>query len=126
MRWTYDVTREKPGLGLWLAQAALAGLFAFAGVFKLLMPAAALAQVTGLSGSFMHFIAACEVLGAVGLVLPGVLRIHEELTPTAAAGLVIIMIGAVVATLATMPASWAVLPLVVGAAAAFIAYGRWR
>ena len=42
------------------------------------------------------FIGVAEVLGAIGLILPGVLRIRPGLTPLAAAGLVIIMIGATV------------------------------
>ena len=49
------------------------------------------------------------------------------LTPLAAAGLVIIMIGATVVTLQTVGAGPGVLvPIVVGLLAAFIAYGRWR
>ena len=68
----------------------------------------------------------CEVLGALGLILPGLLKRRTGLTPLAAAGLVIIMIGATVVTLASMPPSWAVLPVVTGLLAAFVAYGRWR
>ena len=40
-----------------------------------------------------------EVLGAIGLILPGLLRIRPDLTPLAAVGLVIIMIGATALTL---------------------------
>ncbi len=58
--------------------------------------------------------------------MPGLLHIRPRLTPLAAVGLVIIMIGAVISTVATMPASMAVLPLVTGAVAAFVANGRWR
>src|SRR5437762_10843546 len=79
-----------------------------------------------LPGLFVRFIGVCEVLGALGLILPGLLRIRPDLTPLAAAGLVIIMIGAVVTTLATMDAVLALIPLVVGLLAAFVAYGRWR
>ena len=41
-------------------------------------------------------------------------------------GLVIIMIGAIAITLATGEIAMALLPLVVGLLAAFVAYGRWR
>jgi len=77
-------------------------------------------------GWFLHFIGVCEVLGALGLMLPWLTRIRPCLTPLAAAGLVIIMIGATVTTLTTGSIATALIPLVVGVLAAFIAYGRWR
>ncbi len=67
-----------------------------------------------------------EILGGLGLVLPGMLRIRTALTPLAAACLCIIMIGTVVVTVQTMRAAVAVLPFVTGALACFVAYGRWR
>jgi hypothetical protein len=108
---------------LWILQVLLAVLFLFAGVMKFVMPAE---QLTAQSASFLRFIGACEVLGALGLVLPWLLRIRPGLTPLAAAGLVIIMVGAVVTTLPTMGAAAAVIPLVVGLLCAFVARGRWR
>ena len=77
------------------------------------------------SGTFIHFIGVCEVLGGLGMVLPGMLRIKPGLTPLAAAGLVIIMIGATVLTI-PQGVAMAVFPLVIGVLAAFVAYGRWR
>ena len=67
-----------------------------------------------------------EVLGALGLILPGLLHIRPGLTPLAAAGLVLIMIGATVLTLAEGTVASALIPLVVGLLAAFVVYGRWR
>ena len=75
---------------------------------------------------FVRFIGVCEVLGALGLVLPGVFRIRTDLTPLAAQGLVVIMIGAVTTMVATMDASMAILPLVVGVLTGAVAYGRTR
>jgi uncharacterized membrane protein YphA (DoxX/SURF4 family) len=75
---------------------------------------------------FMWFTGVVEVLGGLGLLLPGLLRIRPELTPLAAAGLVIVMIGAVVYSVAAGVGAAAVMPLVVGVLAAFVAYGRWR
>jgi DoxX-like family len=75
---------------------------------------------------FVRFIGVCEVLGALGLLLPGIFRVRTELTPLAAQGLVVIMVRAVVTTLATMDASMVILPLVVGLLAATVAYGRSR
>ena len=74
----------------------------------------------------MRCIGVAEVLGAIGLILPGLLGIWPGLTPLAAAGLVIIMIGATVFTLLSGEVASALIPLVVGLLSAFIAYGRWR
>jgi uncharacterized membrane protein YphA (DoxX/SURF4 family) len=111
---------------LWIIQVLLAALFLFAGVIKLILPIEEMTQQIQMPGPFLRFIGVCEVLGALGLILPGLLHIRTGLTPLAAAGLVIIMIGATVVTLATGPAVLALLPLVVGCLAAFVAYSRWR
>jgi len=66
------------------------------------------------------------VLGAAGLILPSLLRIKPGLTPLAAACLVVIMIGATVITAMTMGIGMALIPLVIGVLAAFVAYGRWK
>jgi hypothetical protein len=111
---------------LWVLQVLVALVFLWASWAKLSMPLDALAKVSPLPAPLLKLVAVCEAAGAAGLILPGLLGIRPGLTPLAASGLVIIMIGAVISALATMPASWAVLPLVVGVAAAFVAYGRWR
>jgi hypothetical protein len=111
---------------LWIVQTLLAGLFLFAGGMKLVSPIAALTQQVALPGLFLRFIGVAEVLGALGLILPGVLRIRTELIPIAAAGLVVIMAGAVGVTMATLGASQAVMPGVAGVLAAGVAVGRWR
>ena len=115
-------------VALWIIQALLAALFIFAGGMKLVLP---LDKLTGsvpmpVSGLFLRFIGVCEVLGALGLILPSLLRIRPGLTPLAAVGLVIIMIGATWITLSTMDMASAVVPFVVGILAAFVAYGRSR
>src|SRR4029079_14768482 len=83
---------------LWIAQGLLAALFAFAGSMKLVLPMDAMAGAMHLPGPFLRFIGICEVLGAVGLILPASLGIRPGLTPLAAAGLTIIMAGAVTVT----------------------------
>jgi hypothetical protein len=60
----------------------------------------------------LRFIGVCEVLGALGLILPGLLRIRQSLTPLAAAGLSIIMIGAVVLSIMGPGVGAAVMPFV--------------
>src|ERR1700693_4843448 len=111
---------------LWIVQVLLALLFLFGGGVKLVLPIEEMTKQISLPGLFLRFIGVCEVLGAIGLILPGLLRIRPGLTPLAAAGLVIIMIGATVLTLASGPVAPALFPLVVGIVAAFVAYGRWR
>jgi len=110
---------------LWTAQVLLAALFAFAGVAKLTMPADVLAAQSGMSAGFLRFIGAAELLGAFGLILPGLFRIYQVLTPLAAAGLVIIMVGATVITLGQGFAP-ALMPLTAGLIAAYVTYGRAR
>ncbi len=111
---------------LWILQGLLALIFLFAGAMKLVLPLEVLTQQMPLPGLFMRFIGVAEVLGATGLILPELLRIRPGLTPLAAAGLVIIMIGATVLTLAGGGLALGLIPLVVGLLAAFVAYGRWR
>jgi uncharacterized membrane protein YphA (DoxX/SURF4 family) len=123
-------TSAKSGKGinvvLWVIQTLLALLFLFSGGVKLAMPIEPMAKQAGLPGTFLRFIAVMEVLGAIGLILPGILRIRTFLTPLAAAGLVIIMIGATVIMFRVNGAVQALTPAVVGVLAAFVAYGRWR
>jgi hypothetical protein len=111
---------------LWTVQGVLALIFLFAGGMKLILPLAALTGPIALPGLFVRLIGVVEVLGALGLILPGLLRIRPGLTPLAAAGLVIIMIGATALTLASGEVASALIPLVVGLLATFVAYGRWR
>ncbi len=85
---------------LWIVQGLLAALFLFAGGMKLITPVEVLSVMSPFPGEFIRFIGICEVLGAVGLILPYALRILPGLTALAAAGLVVIMVGATVTTLA--------------------------
>ena len=111
---------------LWTIQILLALLFIWGGAFKLVAPIEKLAGPVALPGLFLRFIGLAELLGGLGLILPAALRIRPMLTPLAAAGLVIIMIGATVITLMGGLGAMALIPLVTGLLAAFVAYGRWR
>ena len=118
-------------VALWIVQGLLALVFLFAGGVKFVMPGEEMAAGTPFPGVFYRFIGACEVAGALALILPGLLRIKPGLTPLAAAGLTGIMIGATVLTALGMGGVgvepiMAVIPLVIGALAAFVAYGRWQ
>lgn len=114
-------------IALWIIQVLLALLFLFAGAMKLIMPIEEMTRQmpVAIPGLFLRFIGVCEVLGGLGLILPGLLRIKTWLTPLAAVSLVILMIGAMafsfmIGVTAAIPA------LVTGLLAAFVAYGRWR
>jgi hypothetical protein len=111
-------------VGLWVVQGALAALFLFAGGMKLITPVAVLAVMSPFPGEFIRFIGICEVLGAFGLILPWALGIRRELTPLAAAGLVIIMVGATVSTLAIGGGVLALIDVVIGVLAATVVQGR--
>jgi uncharacterized membrane protein YphA (DoxX/SURF4 family) len=111
---------------LWTAQILLALLFLFAGTMKFVLPVEKMQGPIALPLAFIRFIGTAEILGAIGLILPGLFRIRTALTPLAAAGLVVIMTGATVLTIAGMGVAPALLPLVVGVVATTIAWGRWR
>ena len=116
---------------LWIIQVLLALLFLFAGGTKLVIPIETLTAMGSpnqvvLPGLLIKFIGLCEVLGALGLILPGLLKIKPELTWLAATGLTIIMLGAVVLTIAGDGVSAAVVPFITMLLCAFVAYGRCR
>jgi putative oxidoreductase len=117
-------------IGLWMAQIVLALAFGIAGFMKLTQPIALLAANMiwpgDLPAAFVRFIGACEVLGAIGLVLPATMRVKPGLTPLAAAGLLSVMMLAVPFHISR--GEWAVVPVnaVLGALAAFVGWGRSR
>jgi len=119
-------TGRKLNVVLWIIQGLLAFLFLFAGGVKLILPIAAMAKQVALPGWFLRFIGVAEVLGGIGLILPGITRIRTGLTVLAACGLVIIMIGATWITAAEESIRSALFPLTVGLFAAFVGYARSR
>jgi len=74
-------------IAMWIISGLLAALFLFAGLPKLLTPAKMLSEWV-YAPWFLTFIGVCETLGAIGLLIP-------RLAALAAAGLSVIMIGAV-------------------------------
>jgi len=84
---------------LWIAQGLLAAIFLFAGGIKVSQRKVTLRFKIGewvddVTDGFINFVGTFEILGALGLVLPILLNTLPVLTPTAAAGLSISMIGA--------------------------------
>ena len=113
---------------LWIVQCLLACVFLFAGAIKLVSPIDTLQAELPLPEALIRFIGLAEFLGALGLVLPSLLRILPSLTPLAAAGLTIVMAGATLLTpaLSDGEIAPAVLPLMVGLLCALVVYGRTR
>jgi hypothetical protein len=115
---------------LWIVAGLLAVVYLFSGVGKLIVPKEKLAAVPGggwvddFSAGAVKAIGALEVLAAVGLVLPAVLGIAPVLVPLAAAGLVVLMGGAVLTRLRRREVKPMVADLVYLALAAFVAWGR--
>jgi uncharacterized membrane protein YphA (DoxX/SURF4 family) len=112
---------------LWTAQILTAVLFAFAGFSKFVMPVEKLQQgPVVFPVAFMYFIGACELLGGLGLVLPGLTRVATMLTPFAAAGLTIIMVGATTVSVIAGGVVAGSFPAVVGMITMWVAYSRAR
>jgi len=115
---------------LWIVAGLLAVVYLASGVGKLILPKKKLAAFPGggwvedFSAGAVKAIGALEVLAAVGLVLPAVLGIAPVLVPLAAAGLVVLMAGAVVTRLRRREPKPLVADLVYLALAAFVAWGR--
>ena len=105
-------------------QIALAALFLFAGGGKFAMSAEDLTKDTALSAAFLRFIGACEVVGAIGLVASALGRGWRVLTPLAAVGLTIIMIGTVTVTAIEMSVPAALFPLAIGLLLSLLIYAR--
>ena len=115
-------------IGLWIAQVVLAIAFTLAGVLKIMMPAAELAQDGGplaLPVALARFIGATEVFAAIGLILPAATRIRPMLTLLAAAGLVVVMVLA--AGFHLFRGELYAIPINIALAglAAFVAWGRF-
>jgi putative oxidoreductase len=115
-------------IGLWVAQVLLALAFGMAGAMKAMTPLEELAKslpwVTDLP-RLVRFIGVAEFSGALGMILPSALRIKPVLTPLAGAGLVVIMCLAVLFHLSRGEAAVTPVNLVLGALAAFVAWGRY-
>ena len=113
---------------IWIAQGLLAVVFAFSGLSKLIQPYERLAQQMGYVNDFspntIRAIGVAEVLGAAGVVLPALTDILPWLTPTAAIGLVLVMLGAMATHLRRREYAMIAINLVLLALEVFVAYGR--
>ncbi|MFN8635762.1 MAG: DoxX family protein [Chloroflexota bacterium] len=114
-------------LTLWILQAVLALFFALAsGMPKLLLPAEALPMPIAIPGLLLTCIGVAEVLGGLGLIVPAVTRTQTWLVPLAAAGLVLVTVGATTYQLVAGELANALFAVTVGLLCAFVGYGRWQ
>jgi len=82
---------------LWTCQVVLAVTFLFSGINKSALSEQQLIAkgqtgIVGRSAATIKFIGIIEILGALGLILPGWVHILPVLTPVSAAGFAIIML----------------------------------
>jgi hypothetical protein len=128
VRATASADRPRFSISLWIAQVLLALVFVMSGGMKLLLPADVLQASTPLPIELVRFIGVCEVAGALGMILPGLLRIQTRLTALAALGLLVLMVCATVLTpiLIGPDPVLILLPLTMALLAAFVAFGRTR
>jgi hypothetical protein len=113
---------------LWTGQWLLGLFFALgSGAPKLFLPEAVAANMPiPLPQPFLVFIGVSEILGGLGLILPGLVRIRVGLTPLAAAGLALVTVCATVYQLLAGQPESALFAVAVGLVAGAVGYGRWR
>ena len=110
---------------LWVLQVLLALAFLAHGVMLLVPPQAIAEQLNAsLPRWFQVFLGVAEVLAAVGLTLPGMTRIQPWLVPSAAAGIMIVMVSATIFHLMRGEVGPAMTTIVLLAMATFVAYMR--
>ena len=116
-------------IALWAAQALLALVFAAAGGMKLTRPPgdvrASIPAVADFGDGTLRLIGLLEVLGALGVVLPWGLGVAPWLTPLAALGLALTMVGAALTHLRRGEVPNVAMNAVLLGLALFVAWGRW-
>src|SRR5436305_2582204 len=112
---------------LWVVQILLALAFAMAGIMKVSQPIDKLETRMGWVKSVgprgVRLIGTLEILGAIGLILPAVTGILPWLTPVAAIGLALTMIGAMITHGRRAEYSQIGMNVVLLLLALFVAYG---
>jgi uncharacterized membrane protein YphA (DoxX/SURF4 family) len=114
---------------LWVVQILLTLVFLMVGSMKLIQPKEKLATtqgwVDGFEESHLKLIGTLEILGALGLILPGILGILPMLTPLAALGLAAMQVGAFITHTRRQEYPNLIVNVILLAMALFVAYGRF-
>lgn len=116
-------------IALWVVQILLGLAFALAGIMKSTKPKEELRDkmpwVDDFSAGMVKFIGVTELLAGIGLIAPWALDIAPVLTPLAAVGLVVTMIGAAVVHVRRKEYPGIAVNVILGALALFVALGRF-
>ena len=112
---------------LWVLQALLAVAFLAHGWLFLFPPSEMVDLMNAvIPPVFRMLIGVAEVLAAVGLTLPGITRVMTWLIPWAAAGLMIVMLGATILHGMRGEVGSAITTAILFIVATFVAYMRWK
>ncbi len=114
---------------LWVLQVFLGIYFLAIGIMHFVIPPGLPAQMSWMYDlpGWLHWVSGiAEILGGLGLILPSVTRIKPWLTPLAAVGLALVMVGAIVYH--ALRGEWMniTLNIINAAVLLFVAYGRWK
>jgi hypothetical protein len=117
---------------LWIATGILAAMMAIAGLTKALQPrdkliasGPGMAYVDDFDDQTIKLIGIAEIVGAAGLILPGILDIAPILVPVAAICLAVLLVGGSVVHLRRGEQSAMALPLALLVLAVVVAVGRF-
>jgi putative oxidoreductase len=114
---------------LWVLQFVLGIYFLMTGLTHFTLPPGLpgpLSWMYELSPGLHYFSGTVEILGGLGLILPGLTRIQTRLISLAGLGLMLVMLGAAVWHLGRGELQNIVMNLVLAGLCVFVAYGRWR
>jgi uncharacterized membrane protein YphA (DoxX/SURF4 family) len=114
---------------LWICAGLLAAMFLMAGMMKVAMPKEKLLPIMKWAETWsvpqLRALGTVEVLGAIGLILPRALNIAPVLTPLAAVGCAIVMIGATITHIRMKDYKGTGMPVVLLVLAVVVAAGRF-
>jgi len=117
-------------IALWIAQVVLGGMFIMAGIMKSTQPVTDLSKSVPWTANvplpMVRVIGISELLGGIGLILPGLARTKTTLIPIAAIGILLIMLFAMVYHIANEETNVIAFNIVLALVAAFIAWGRLK
>jgi hypothetical protein len=114
---------------LWVTQALLAATLIWAAAMKLFQPIEKLSAMWPWAGqvpvALVKFTGIIDLLGALGLLLPALLRIRPKLTPIVAVAIIVLMVCAGIFHTARGEASVIGVNIIFALMATFIAWGRF-
>ena len=114
---------------LWILQIILGLYFISIGIMHFIVPPGLPAPMQWMYDltPILHYLSGtAEILGGLGLILPGVTRIQTRLVPLAAFGLILVMLGAAIFHITRGEFGNIVQNIFLAALLAIVAFGRWR